>query len=1353
MKTTAYGLSKGAALRPAAVRLACGAALLGAFALPAGAETVYLMKGGEWTDGIDQTTAQNKDAGKWAERYTDGQNVHAGADYVYSSAYVKDGVTYQMSAADAMIRAGICQRDATGVTFAGDSLQVGSLDEPAGSFAMKQRQISTSIDYYGRYAKLILCDGTWYVGGTEWVYVGLGGGTIEVRSPEAKPFHFYNDLAASGFASTRGVNSHGTWSFRSALSGEAGVALKFSLNDSASAFPYDFRLTADNSAYKGKFIVRNAGARLTATQSAALGASDAPCADAITLADGGALAAPDGADVTLESATRGVTVDATGGRLSAAAGSRLVVRLPVSGSGPVYVCGGGEVVLDCDYAAGAITVAGDTLLTLGASANLNGAAVAYEGDPTFLPEAAVTNEFDFAAKDGKALAFCHAASLVTRGCYTATGLGATWPMALKVMGGFVRPSADARFPVLRIPTALKAVTADDFFVSGATPYDCRLTVETDEDGMQTVVLTFPKVLQAVNMNNTTSTWKDGDETVDAYAAYAAKEGDAFAAKYADYAWNMTLGGEDARRIHSDYHTAPYLGSPFSVKGLGTSAKLKLTFALKAWNYTWDDLRFYGNIVLFANDHDATVGGKLSVLGGEDEPTELCAPNGGGATTTIAADICGDGFAQVLPYTAADGGRTVAFTGDNGRFLGTFDVGARGMAAEADVATNFVCWTVSSANGFGGNPAAFTVDAVRLGGGTTLKVAQSLTMPHANRGFTVRGWPTIDVAAGQVFRIRSKTTIAGRLTKTGEGLLILDDVAAEAGSKLVVAAGNVSFGVDLPSALEVDYASGEIALPNPGTTAAWPADAPAGAKVRFECRADGTASGTFEMSASAKPGFWPVGVTVVLASRPAPDAKFPVLRIPTSVRAVTLDDFYSASRTPYSETYSLETGADGVQTLFVSFPETLTATRMQSDYTIWQAADGTCYTNTETAAYAYRVDETSRPVYWWGTDQLRVSKLTNPFAGQSLSIAQVSGTDELPFPLRFNGAKIPELRLYGNVSLRKNSGGEMNDVGGDLTVLGTEENPTAFRAQHDNVGSWYNASFNYAGRLRGDGYLALTPVELASTGVERLPRFGLGGDNSRFVGTLDVTADATTRAKLPMFDPSDGTRTNNVTLEVTSSTAFGGALPAFDAKAVRFGWSSLVKVHCDVTLAANRGLYAYDSPCVEIDKGATFEVPERTTLDGTLTKAGEGTLRIGALVAAEAAAGANAVTCEAGGLVLTRAEAVRNVRIVAPSVTLVISRDAAEPLVNAVDDLPFGESGAIRLAWAEGKGVTDEPKAEHWIEVPLMDLKSEAAAASIKGRIAFPRRTQGALVTSTTADGLTRLTLRARIRAATCLIIR
>ena len=1319
--------------------------LSGALALHATAGTVYLKQGGEYTDGIDLSTAQGASA-DWATRYTDGQNVHDGADYVFSSQYPLDGETKRMADADAKIRVGIYQDAKTDRTFAGDSLQVGSLDEPTGSFNMNQRRTCGSLDAYGKWKKLILCDGTWYVGGAESVFVGLGGGTIEVRSPATKPFRFYNDIAASSFTSTaRNGQTHGTWSFRSALTGAADVALAFSLNDTPTAFPYDFRLTGDNTAYKGKFVVRNAGARLVFTNASALGASDALLADAITLADGGALAAPDGADVTLDAATRGVTVDATGGRLSAADGSRLVVRLPISGTGPVRVCGGGEVVLDCAYAAGTITVAHDTLFTLGANADLNGAAVVYEGGPVVsLPQDGVTNDLDLAAQDGVTLAFFHGSARVTRGCYTATRVGATWPLALKVMGDFVRPSADAAFPVLRIPTSLKTVTADDFLVSGATPYDHRLTVETNADGLQTVVLSFPKVLQAVDVNNYVSTWKGGETTVDAYAAYSEKKGEAFAAQYAAFAWNLTLG--DVRRINAGYHTAPYLGAPFSVKGLGPDGAKQLNFCLKSADYTWNDLRLYGNLFTYGNGLDATIRGKLSIFSSEDEPTQLCAPDGNGAATTIAADIHGDGYVQLLPRAADCGGRTVAFTGYNGRFLGTFDARACGTATEADVATNFIFWTVASANGFGGNPAFFTPDAVRLGGGTVLKVAQSLTMPHVNRGFTVREWPTIEVAAGQVFRLRSKLTVAGRLTKTGEGLLILDDVAAEAGAKLVVAAGAVSFGGAVPPALDVDYASGEIALPLGAETAAWPADAPRGAKVQFVRLPDGTTSGAFEMSAAAKADFWPIGITLALSSRPSPDAKFPVLRIPADVRAVTLDDFYSASRTPYAESYALETDDSGLQTLYVSFPEALTATRLQNSmpHTVWRRADGTCVTNEETATFAYRVSERSLDA-----DQFRVSKLTNPFAGQSLSVAREAGTAELKFPLRFSGAVIPNLRLYGNTTLQKIAGVGIDDIGGDLTVLGTEANPTAFRVQHDNDS--YNASFNYAGRLRGDGHLVCTPIGLGA-GVAKLPRLGLSGDNSRFVGTLEVTADATTRKALPMFDPSDGTRTNNVTLEVESSTALGGALPAFDAQALRLGWSSVLKVLCDATLAENRGLSVSDSPCIDVAKDTTFEVRERTTLDGTLTKAGSGTLRLAGLAAVQAAAGANRVAVDAGRLVLTKPEAVRDVQIDAPEVTLVLSRDATAPLVNAVDAQPFGAAGRIRLAWAEGHGVTDEPKAYDWIEVPLMEIRSEAVE-DVKGRIVFPRRTVGEIAEVAAADGLTRLVLRAKIRVGTVLILR
>ena len=1332
------------------------AAMATAFSLSSEATTVYLKEGGEYTDGIDLTVEQGTvtetDASQWASRYTDGLNVHSGADYIYSSSYLLDGAVKSMSAASAMIRVNIYQDPVKPVdrTFAGDSLQVGSIDEPKGSFNMKQRRVCTTLDAYGKYAKLILCDGNWYLGGSESVYVGIGGGEIEVKSPASKPFHFYSAIASGSFTDTvKNGQTHGTWSIRSALKGESDVALKFSLNDAAAAFPFDFRLTGDNSSYKGKFVVRNAGARLAVASSAALGASASLTADAVTLADGAALAAPDGADVTLESATRGVTIDATGGRLSAASGSRLVVRLPIAGSGAVRVCGGGEVVLDGDYQAGAITVDGDTLFTIGSSADLHGASVVYEGGRVLpLPADGVTNELDFAANDGATIVFYHGDDRKTLGCYELTTVSATWPVALTVKGDFVRPAADATFPVLRIPTSLKTVTADDFFLSTTTPYDHRLTVETGADGMQTVVLNFPAVLGAKDLNNNISTWTNGSTTVDAYAAKQNNEGEAFAQQYADYAWNMTLGS--TRRISAPLHVAPYLGSPFSVKGLGAGTSELLNFCLKTKDYTWSDLRLYGCLYLYGNSVNATIRGKMSIFSSEAAPTQLQAVNENATTLTIAADVCGDGYAQLMPNAAKSGARTIAFTGDNSRFLGTFDACAYGTATQADVATNFIYWTVSSANGFGGNPATFTADAVRLGGGTVLQVASSLTMPHVNRGFTVREWPTIYVAAGQTFRICSKTTVKGTLTKAGDGLLVLDDVAAEAGAKLVVAEGAVSFGTAVPAELDVDYASGEIALPAAGATAAWPGDAPRGAKLCFTTAADGTTSGCFEMSADAKADFWPIGVVVNLAARPAAAARFPILRVPTSVRAVALTDFYSASRTPASESYALETDDDGMQTLYVSFPEVLTATRLQNSepQTIWRRADGTCVTNSEDAACAYRVSEKSLD----GTsDQFRVNKLSNPFAGQSLSVAREAGTETLKFPLRFSGAVIPGFRLYGNVALQKVSGLAMDSVGGDLTVLGTEEAPTSFGAQHDNDS--FNASFTYAGSLRGDGYLVFAPIGSGSVTLKQ-PRIGLSGDNANFVGTMDVTADAATRASLTMFDSGDGSRTNNLTLEVSSATALGGARPAFDAKALRLGWSSVLKILCDVTLAENRGFYVYDSPCIDVAEGKTFAVGEKTTVNGTLTKTGAGALKLAGVVAASAAAGANVVEAEAGSLVLTKPEAVRDVKFVAPSATLVLSRDATACFVNEVDDQPFGASGEINLVWAEGKSPADEPAAYKWIEVPVLEAKT-TAIADIRSRIRFSAsgRTAYEFVEQSAGDGMTRLVLRVKVCRGAVMIIR
>lgn len=139
-------------------------------------------------------------------------------------------------------------------------------------------------------------------------------------------------------------------------------------------------------------------------------------------------------------------------------------------------------------------------------------------------------------------------------------------------------------------------------------------------------------------------------------------------------------------------------------------------------------------------------------------------------------------------------------------------------------------------------------------------------------------------------------------------------------------------------------------------------------------------------------------------------------------------------------------------------------------------------------------------------------------------------------------------------------------------------------------------------LVGDGDVAITthPTSLNAKGnVE------LGGDNSGFTGGIIVTsADF---EKDGQRKPSEDIYAK---LVVSNGRNLGGALESFRADALTVEQMSMVAVHGDTDLAANRGLTVNGLARFAIDEGMTFSTASALTLNGTLRVEGPGTLSLG-----------------------------------------------------------------------------------------------------------------------------------------------
>ena len=163
-----------------------------------------------------------------------------------------------------------------------------------------------------------------------------------------------------------------------------------------------------------------------------------------------------------------------------------------------------------------------------------------------------------------------------------------------------------------------------------------------------------------------------------------------------------------------------------------------------------------------------------------------------------------------------------------------------------------------------------------------------------------------------------------------------------------------------------------------------------------------------------------------------------------------------------------------------------------------------------------------------------------------------------------------------------------------------------------------------------------------------------GDNSDFVGTLVVSQyvqgvqyGATYTARYQRF-------------YLYNSNTLGGALPAFDPEATvlsEFGRFTLGG-NVSVSTNLNRGLAVYGNGVVDTDK-YSFNLGMPLTMDGTLYKAGAGTLRLDANRHAVGEGGGTIVVTN-GTLAVAAADAINGMAVsFAPGTALVLKTNLAD----------------------------------------------------------------------------------------------
>lgn len=133
-------------------------------------------------------------------------------------------------------------------------------------------------------------------------------------------------------------------------------------------------------------------------------------------------------------------------------------------------------------------------------------------------------------------------------------------------------------------------------------------------------------------------------------------------------------------------------------------------------------------------------------------------------------------------------------------------------------------------------------------------------------------------------------------------------------------------------------------------------------------------------------------------------------------------------------------------------------------------------------------------------------------------------------------------------------------------------------------------FDFQANISGDGTVAVISPTWAAE--NRYVRFA--GDNSGFSGTIAAY----------------GREGKTQTFIITRGEALGGALPAFNERAVRIGALGILKVTDDAALTEpTRGLTLQDTARIDVAAGKVFTAGSTTTFTGAVTKSGLGTFKL------------------------------------------------------------------------------------------------------------------------------------------------
>ena len=606
--------------------------------------------------------------------------------------------------------------------FAGDSLQFGIVGGSEGIFFKEHAGTHT-------FTKLILANGyyrTWMSSNGQAAHIC---GAVEVTSPDSAPFRLHS-------THNSGTGWYLTY-WDAAFTGAEGTGLKVGPYPNALKSAGQTIFTGDNTSYLGSISAYGTNAVFAFTTGNSLGgALSSFRADAISLEDGTTLECQ-GADVTLSSSlNRGITVKATGGRISVPSGKALRIEWPITGSGALSKTGAGTLTLASAMSLSEpfVVDGGNVKFASGFSnAGSGGVSVASGGDVSVVPgDEVVVRDLSF---DGGAIRLSYDETTETSGMLVLSGECTGWPIPVYPLA-----TRGLKVPFLKVPTSVKTVTAADF----AKPEDlaatglpsAKFTVETD-GGMQTVYAEMSALVTAVG--------------TPAYFIYEA-------AKWSDS--NIPHSGADyqvgsGKKLLTQGLSAEYTFKGESLYFVGASGSKaswefntgldRFTADLRAGAYvyatpkakTGTELHLCGRLFLnMANSVDSDNG--LDFRGMQNN-----------LTVFIDSVVSGNGRMSFQPY-AANYTNTYFFTADN-THKGTYFV----YGGSQDKAESLTVLKFAKAESWGTNPLSSMESGVQLQGRTELYPvgSQIINLPNQQVKFYSTG-SRLRVDAGEVFELKS-----------------------------------------------------------------------------------------------------------------------------------------------------------------------------------------------------------------------------------------------------------------------------------------------------------------------------------------------------------------------------------------------------------------------------------------------------------------------------------------------------------------------------------------------------------------------------------------------------------------------